>query len=336
MVTRTFATFPGKFSVEEFPRPMDDEDGQGESDADVGEGKSSAGDCCEEMNRLLPELFAQSLVIQQLQAELAQQQANIPPSPQPHTQYSDCSQVFQDGNLASGLYAIRPQGSAASVIVFCDMSDGGGWTVVQRRTDGSESFDRAWLEYKHGFGDLFSTDGEFWLGNDPLHFLTTQGDYTLRINMEDFDGNKRFAEYRDVKVGDEKDDYELRLGEYTGNAGDSLSNGHNRPAGPWTGPQSSGQGLKFSTYDHPSQPDDPECIHHNTKSGWWFSRCHSGNLNGHYHNGPYQALTDDGLVWYTWHGIWYSIKSVVMMIRPSGFGETTDKGQYAQHEAFSP
>lgn len=26
-------------------------------------------------------------------------------------------------------------------------------------------------------------------------------------------------------------------------------------------------------------------------------------------------MTDDGVVWYTWHGWWYSIKSVVMMVR---------------------
>lgn len=31
------------------------------------------------------------------------------------------------------------------------------------------------MEYKHGFGDLFSPGGEFWLGNDPLHYLTSQG-----------------------------------------------------------------------------------------------------------------------------------------------------------------
>lgn len=44
-------------------------------------------------------------------------------------------------------------------------------------------------------------------------------------------------------------------------------------------------------------------------------RCDSGNLNGHYYNGPYQAMTDDGVVWYTWHGWWYSVKSVIMMVR---------------------
>lgn len=46
-----------------------------------------------------------------------------------------------------------------------------------------------------------------------------------------------------------------------------------------------------------------------------YGRCDAGNLNGHYYNGPYKAMTDNGVVWYTWHGWWYSIKSVVMMVR---------------------
>ena len=30
------------------------------------------------------------------------------------------------------------------------------------------------------------------------------GNYTLRINMEDFEGNQRYAEYKNFKVDDEK------------------------------------------------------------------------------------------------------------------------------------
>ena len=72
-------------------------------------------------------------------------------------------------------------------------TDGGGWTVLQRRLDGSADFDRGWESYKNGFGDL---NGEFWLGNDNLHRLTAVGDVTMRVDLEDFEGDIRYAELR--------------------------------------------------------------------------------------------------------------------------------------------
>ncbi|XP_073332370.1 fibrinogen-like protein 1 [Pagrus major] len=259
--------------------------------------------------------------IQELHNSQAQQLEKIPNSHLgPENLYRDCSEVFADGNVASGLYVIRPDGSPTALSVYCDMHNGGGWTVFQRRRDGKESFDRAWVEYKHGFGDLYSPDGEFWLGNEALHHLTSQGDYDLRIDMEDFEGNQRYAEYKKFKVDDEKDQYQLHLGEYTGDAGNALDDMKGSPPArlKWSGPGLGTSGVKFSTYDQQNdggaENEDVQCIRH-SKSGWWFSRCDSGNLNGHYYNGPYKAMTDDGVVWYTWHGWWYSIKSVVMMVR---------------------
>ncbi|KAM3864695.1 fibrinogen-like protein 1 [Diretmus argenteus] len=272
-----------------------------------------------EIQGLMGVIVDQHRYIQELHDSHAQQLEHIPNT---HlgtgNQYRDCSDVFADGNVANGLYVVRPDGSPTALSVYCDMNDGGGWTVFQRRKDGRESFDRAWVEYKHGFGDLHSPDGEFWLGNDPLHYLTSQGNYDLRVDMDDFEGNQRYAEYKNFRVDGEKDQYQLHLGEYTGNAGDALAEAHGPPpAGQkWTGPGSR-PGVKFSTYDHNDEDggnSTAKCIRHD-KAGWWFSRCESGNLNGHYYNGPYQAMMEDGVVWYTWHGWWYSIKSVVMMIR---------------------
>ena len=107
--------------------------------------------------------------------------------------------------------------------VFCDMTtDGGGWTVFQRRLDGSVDFYLDWASYKNGFGNL---SREFWLGNDNLHRLTAANDVILRADLEDFDGDIRYAEYTTFKVADESDNYRLLIGGYSGTAGDSMAAG---------------------------------------------------------------------------------------------------------------
>ena len=85
--------------------------------------------------------------------------------------------------------------------------------------DGSVDFYLGWESYKNGFGDL---NGEFWLGNDILHRLTAADDVTLRVDLEDFDGDIRYAEYTTFKVADEADKYRLLIGGYSGTAGDSM------------------------------------------------------------------------------------------------------------------
>ena len=100
------------------------------------------------------------------------------------------------------------------------ITDGGGWTVFQRRVDGSVNFYRGWREYKFGFGHL---SGEFWLGNDNLHRIAAAGNMRLRVDLEDFDGKVVFAEYSSFKVAGVSDKYRLLIGGYDGTAGDSMA-----------------------------------------------------------------------------------------------------------------
>ena len=123
-------------------------------------------------------------------------------------------------NAQSGLYEIDPDGQG-TFKVYCDMeTDGGGWTVFQRRQDGSQNFYLNWADYKKGFGDLRK---EFYQGNDRIHRMTAATPHRLRIDMEDFEFNTRHALYSTFSIGNEATKYKLTVSGYSGNAGDSLS-----------------------------------------------------------------------------------------------------------------
>ncbi|XP_019861302.1 PREDICTED: angiopoietin-related protein 3-like [Amphimedon queenslandica] len=81
----------------------------------------------------------------------------------------DCKAWQELGINQSGVYPVKPNGGEAFQ-VYCDMeTDGGGWTVFQRRKDGSVAFNRNWADYEKGFGNL---TGEFWLGLSKIHRIT--------------------------------------------------------------------------------------------------------------------------------------------------------------------
>ncbi|XP_031549932.1 ryncolin-1-like [Actinia tenebrosa] len=212
---------------------------------------------------------------------------------------TSCAGLKKSGISKSGVYEIAPI-PGYTVKVFCDqVTDGGGWTVIQKRLDGSVDFFRGWDDYKRGFGNK---NGEYWLGLDAMHILTNSTENEIRIDLEDFNMNKTYAIYKSFKVGTESQKYELFIGSFKeGNAGDSL--GYHR----WTA---------FSTSDQDNDNHATNCANR-FKGAWWFGGCHYSHLNGQYlgQNVPYA----EGINWRFVTGLYRSLKSAEMKIRPVGY-----------------
>ena len=93
----------------------------------------------------------------------------------------DCASLYRAGARESGVYMLQPDpaDNTTKLAAYCDMKTaGGGWTVIQRRVDGSEDFFRSWRSYKQGFGSLLH---DYWLGLDSIHRLTKFGNTHLRV-----------------------------------------------------------------------------------------------------------------------------------------------------------
>ncbi|XP_068604837.1 angiopoietin-related protein 4-like [Brachionichthys hirsutus] len=217
---------------------------------------------------------------------------------------SDCHELFLIGQTTSGVYTIQP-GKAEPFKVFCEMTADGGWTVIQRRQDGSVDFNQLWEAYKEGFGGL---NGEFWLGLEKIHAIAKEGGYILKLKLADWLGDVASV-HLSFRLGGEDTKYSLQI----------------QKVGPFSPLESSLgadaiSGLPFSTQD---QDNDlkigANCAKH-LSGGWWFSDCGRSNLNGRYFQSPppkQRNQRKQGIFWKTWRGRYYPLKYSKMMIAPA-------------------
>ena len=208
---------------------------------------------------------------------------------------ADCLEIYNWGERRDGVYMVQPD-SQGLFQVYCDMTtDGGGWTVFQRRKDGSVDFYLNWQQYKTGFGNL---SGEFWLGNDYIHRLTARTASSLRVEIGDWDGARRYAKYGSFNVGDESDKYRLSVGGYSGTAGDALAYHNN-----WA----------FTTKDRDNDGvRGGNCAVQRT-GAWWYYSCTASNLNGKYLG---NVVKFGGLEWFFYKNNEQSFKTTEMKLRP--------------------
>ncbi|GIX88384.1 techylectin-5A [Caerostris extrusa] len=247
---------------------------------------------------------------------------HLPNCPNALLKPMDCAEVLRGGHNKSGVYTVWPRNRVAEdkpLDVYCDMdTDGGGWTVFQRRGDflkPKDYFYKDWASYKKGFGHI---DKDFWLGcqpsafnclvgNDNLYALSNQRLYSIRFDLRAVDEEKRYALYETFWIDDESHKYTLHIREYSGDAGDSMISQHNN--------------MTFSTKDQDNDNQKEHCAE-KYKGGWWYNSCHFSNLNGLYHRGMHESFAD-GVNWHHWRGYNESLDFTEMKIRPKNFRTVT-------------
>ena len=154
-----------------------------------------------------------------------------------------------------------------SVDTYCDMTtEGGGWIVIQRnRKDTKVSFAKNWVDYEEGFGDL---DTEFWYGLKIIHYLTSNGQWEMRVDYQDEYKTWSYLHYNNFSVGNASEEYPLTVGGFTG-LNRNLFNYASNPQ----------NGMKFSTPDNDNDKASANCAA-SLNSGWWFNRfCYPVYIN---------------------------------------------------------
>ena len=178
-----------------------------------------------------------------------------------------------------------------------------------RRIQNSGDYKRSWDEFKQGFGDA---SGEYWLGNEYLHYITNSGCYKLRVDLEDWNGNTRYAEYSSFRVTSEADNYRLLLGSYSGDA--SASQANDASAGFLYQNNSF-----FTTYDrdNDARASNPSCIaDHVGFGGFWYKNCAKVSATSDGCGSSSCSRKGKRIRWNAWRGSSYSMKKIKMMFRP--------------------
>ncbi|XP_074746781.1 uncharacterized protein LOC141952797 [Strix uralensis] len=177
----------------------------------------------------------------------------------------DCSEV--PAGSSSGIYVIQPTG-LHPIVVSCEMNvTDGGWTVIQRNQQSTEiTWAESWSTYKYGFGNVHS---DYWLGTEYIHRISQQKVYQVRFVIWDATNNIKFADYNLFSVEDESQGYRLRLGTYSGLAGDAMTS---------NSASTVHDNMKFSAKDLDQDTYSGNCAS-SYGGGWWYSACYSVRLN---------------------------------------------------------
>ncbi|KAH8273821.1 hypothetical protein KR044_001146, partial [Drosophila immigrans] len=255
--------------------------------------KNKALQLCEKNNAIQSELMV--AYKQQMATKCTNSMQNIIESASPKKKQETISNTLSCLIKKTGTQEMSIR-SVQTFPVVCDseLADS-GWTVIQRRKDAGENFNRSWTDYRRGFGQL---ENNFFIGLEKLYWLTNEQPHELYVYLKNIKNETRFARYSHFRIADESENYKLlSVGKCSGDAGDSLSTHVN---------------MMFSTYDRDNDVSKYNCATE-WLSGWWYNSCFHSNLNGLYKDDSINL--QNGIKWNSWENANH-FTFVQMMIRP--------------------
>ena len=188
-------------------------------------------------------------------------------------------------------------------------TDGGGWTIIQRRNAsmGWVNFTRNIADYENGFGDL---DGEFWMGLKKIYELTNRQTVTMKITVWNDGGDRYYWNYPLFSISSSSGRYGLSRSITAGGGSATYSLFRN---------EGDSSTYYFQTYDYWSGQNCGLI----RQSGWWYYSNNCGNAYANL-NGRHQPsglcgtdATRERLFWSTTSSSTPALYThSVMMIRP--------------------
>ena len=150
--------------------------------------------------------------------------------------------------------------------------------IIQRRISDSVDFDRGWDDYVNGFGE---EDGNYWIGLEKMHQLTTTHNVSLFIDIDTFEGEPITLKLQTFSVGNAASKYTVNFSGYS-QSSDRVTNS------PFP---SNDNGMMFTTRDQDNDRSNGNCAFDHHRGGWWYNSCTRTNLNGNYEGDISPTLT---------------------------------------------
>ena len=184
-----------------------------------------------------------------------------------YTDIIDCSDLYNLGYKASGIYSINLPGGIGIQDVRCNMDvRGGGWMVFTYRMNGEHEWYADWETFKNGFGQH---PGDFYMGNEMIHKITSSGGYEFYYVSEK--GETKYEGWHEkFSIDDEWNQYILRLnGNYDGDMMNVIRQSRNR---------------QFSSKDRDHDPNGNRNCANERKASWWWTGCGAFNAHGSFYS----------------------------------------------------